>query len=189
MHLFLEKFTIKDVFQSNDVHSIRYGKDRNSRKNSKLQHLFLTVQEPNVGLRFRAGALFFISLSMAIFSIFVMGWYVYIDLFLIVLFCIATIYLLGGVMALLRNERKAMFPIFVVNLLSFVLLLVFFLASLAGYFTDPCFIEPMSCDDQLTDAPAIVNAIGVWTGILALFTYISWSLQRGYSVKFDGSEE
>lgn len=92
-------------------------------------------------------------------------------------------------MVLLRNERKAMFPIFAVNLLSFVFVLVFCLAFLYGYFTDPCYIEPMSCDDQLTDAPAELKAITVWTGILALFTYISWSLQRGYRVKFDGSEE
>ena len=141
------------------------------------------MQEPIVGLKLRAGALFFIILSMAIFSIFVMGWYVYIDLLLIVLFCIAIVYFLGGVIALLRNERKAMFPIFAVNLLSFVFLLVFFLAYLYGYFTDPCYIEPMSCDDQLTDAPAELKAISVWTGILALFTYMSWRLQRGNGIE------
>ena len=117
-----------------------------------------------------------------------MGWFVYIDLFLIVLFGIAIIYFLGGVIALLRNNRKAMFPIFAVNLLSFVFLLVFFLAFLYGYFTDPCYIEPMSCDDQLTDAPAELRAITVCTGILALFTYMSWRLQRGYSVETDNEE-
>tara|TARA_B100000161_G_scaffold217300_1_gene162308 strand:+ start:68 stop:508 length:441 start_codon:yes stop_codon:yes gene_type:complete len=146
------------------------------------------VQEPIVGLKLRAGALFFMLLSMAIFSIFVMGWYVYIDLLLIVLFCIAIVYFLGGVIALLRNERKAMFPIFAVNLLSFVFLLVFFLAYLYGYFTDPCYIEPMSCDDQLTDAPAELRAIGVWTGILALFTYMPWRLQRGHGVESNEEE-
>ena len=153
------------------------------RKNCKSLYLFRTVQEPIVGLRLRAGALFFIILSMAIFSIFVMGWFVYINLLLIVLFCIAIVYFLGGVIALLRNERKAMFPIFAVNLLSFVFLLVFFLAYLYGYFTDPCYIEPMSCDDQLTDAPAELKAISVWTGILALFTYMSWRLQRGNGIE------
>ena len=158
------------------------------RKNCKLPHLLRTVQEPNVDLRLKAGALFFIILSVAIFSIFVMGWFVYINLFLIVLFCIAIIYFLGGVIALLRNERKAMFPIFAVNLLSFVFVLVFYLAFLYGYFTDPCYIEPMSCDDQLTDAPAELRAITVWTGILALFTYMSWRLQRGYSVETDNEE-
>ncbi|MAK57464.1 MAG: hypothetical protein CML26_02705 [Rhizobiales bacterium] len=146
------------------------------------------MQEPIVGLKLRAGALFFMLLSMAIFSIFVMGWYVYIDLLLIVLFCIAIVYFLGGVIALLRNERKAMFPIFAVNLLSFVFLLVFFLAYLYGYFTDPCYIEPMSCDDQLTDAPAELRAIGVWTGILALFTYMPWRLQRGHGVESNEEE-
>ena len=158
------------------------------RKNCKLLHLSRIVQEPNVDLRLKAGALFFIILSVAIFSIFVMGWIVYINLFLIVLFCIAIIYFLGGVIALLRNERKAMFPIFAVNLLSFVFVLVFYLAFLYGYFTDPCYIEPMSCDDQLTDAPAELRAITVWTGILALFTYMSWRLQRGYSVETDNEE-
>ena len=158
------------------------------RKNCKLLHLSRIVQEPNVDLRLKAGALFFIILSVAIFSIFVMGWFVYINLFLIVLFCIAIIYFLGGVIALLRNERKAMFPIFAVNLLSFVFVLVFYLAFLYGYFTDPCYIEPMSCDDQLTDAPAELRAITVWTGILALFTYMSWRLQRGYSVETDNEE-
>ena len=118
-----------------------------------------------------------------------MGWFVYINLFLIVLFGVAIVYFLGGVIALLRNNRKAMFPIFAVNLLSFVFLLVFFLAFLYGYFTDPCYIDPMSCDDQLTDAPAELKAIGVWTGILALITYMSWRLQRGYIVRSDTSEE
>ena len=118
-----------------------------------------------------------------------MGWFVYIDLFLIVLFGVAIIYFLGGVIALLRNERKAMIPIFLVNLLSFVFVLVFYLAFLYSYFTDPCYIEPMSCDDQLTDAPAELKAITVWTGILALFTYMSWRLQRGHTVQADESEE
>ena len=117
-----------------------------------------------------------------------MGWFVYIDLFLIVLFGVAIVYFLGGVIALLRNNRKAMFPIFAVNLLSFVFLLVFFLAFLYGYFTDPCYIDPMSCDDQLTDAPAELKAIGVWTGILALITYMSWRLQRGPSIESDDEE-
>ncbi len=117
-----------------------------------------------------------------------MGWFVYINLFLIVLFCIAIVYFLGGVMALLRNDRRAMFPIFAVNFLSFVFVLVFCLAFLYGYFTDPCYIEPMSCDDQLTDAPAELKAIGVWTGILALFTYMSWRLYRGCSVEMDDEE-
>lgn len=118
-----------------------------------------------------------------------LGWFVYIDLFLIVLFGVAIIYFLGGVIALLRNERKAMIPIFLVNLLSFVFVLIFYLAYLYGYFTDPCYIEPMSCDDQLTDAPAELKAITVWTGILALFTYMSWRLQKGYSVRSDASVE
>jgi hypothetical protein len=176
------------VFQSNEEHSIHYDEASTCRKNCKSLHLFGTVQEPNVDLRLRAGALFFIILSMAIFSIFVMGWFVYIDLFLIVLFGVAIIYFLGGVIALFRNERKAMFPIFAVNLLSFVFVLVFYLAYLYGYFTDPCYIEPMSCDDQLTDAPAELKAITVWTGILALFTYMSWRLQRGYSIETDNEE-
>ena len=158
------------------------------RKNCKSLYLLRTVQEPNVDLRLKAGALFFIILSVAIFSIFVMGWFVYINLFLIVLFCIAIVYFLGGVMALLRNDRRAMFPIFAVNFLSFVFVLVFYLAFLYGYFTDPCYIEPMSCDDQLTDAPAELKAITVWTGILALFTYMSWRLYRGCSVEMDDEE-
>ena len=111
-----------------------------------------------------------------------MGWFVYIDLFLIVLFGVAIIYFLGGVIALLRNERKAMFPIFAVNLLSFVFVLVFYLAYLYGYFTDPCYIEPMSCDDQLTDAPAELKEFLHYRHgqeFLQLFTYMSWRLQRG----------
>ena len=59
-----------------------------------------------------------------------MGWYVYINLFLIVLIFIATTYLLGGTTAFFRNQRKGMFAIFAVNLISFVLLLVFYLKVL-----------------------------------------------------------
>ena len=151
-------------------------------------HFFRIVQESNVGLRFRAGALFFIILSIPIFSIFVMGWYVYINLFLIVLIFIATTYLLGGTTAFFRNQRKGMFAIFAVNLLSFVLLLIFYLTYLYGYLTDPCYIEPMRCDDQLTDSPAELKAIGVWTGILALFTYMSWRLQKSHSAETDNEE-
>ena len=176
------------MFRSNDVHSKRCEKYNTCSKNSKLLQLFHTVQEPNVGLRFRAGALFFIILSIPIFSIFVMGWYVYINLFLIVLIFIATTYLLGGTTAFFRNQRKGMLAIFAVNLLSFVLLLVFYLTYLYGYLTDPCYIEPMRCDDQLTDSPAELKAIGVWTGILALLTYMSWRLQRGHSVETENEE-
>ena len=96
LQLSFEKSTIKCVFQSNDVHSIRHDETSVCRKNCKLVHLFCTVEEPDVDLGFRVGALFFIILSMAIFSIFVMGWFVYIDLFLILLFCIAIVYFLGG---------------------------------------------------------------------------------------------
>ena len=117
-----------------------------------------------------------------------MGWYVYINLFLIVLIFIATTYLLGGTTAFFRNQRKGMLAIFAVNLLSFVLLLVFYLTYLYGYLTDPCYIEPMRCDDQLTDSPAELKAIGVWTGILALLTYMSWRLQRGHSVETENEE-
>ena len=176
------------MFRSNDVPTNRCEKYNICSKTSKLLHLFRTVQEPDVGLGFRAGALFFIILSIPIFSIFVMGKYVYINLFLIVLMFIATTYFLGGTIAFFRNQRKGMVAIFAVNLLSLVLVLVFFLTSLYGYLTDPCYIEPMRCDDQLTDSPAELKGIGISTGVLALFTYMSWRLQRDHGVKTDNEE-
>ena len=134
----------------------------------------------NVHLRLRAGALFFITLSLAILSIIMTGWNDYANLVTIVVLTLAMTYLFGGTLALVRNERKGILSIFIANLLTFVLLLAFFLFALYGYFTDPCYLEPASCDDQLTDAPAELTAIGVWTGILALITYMSWRLQRGH---------
>ena len=81
-----------------------------------------------------------------------------------------------------------MVAIFVVNLVILVPLLVFFLLILYAYFTHPCYADPMSCDDQLTDHPALLKGLGILSGILALFTYMSWRLQRGPSIESDDEE-
>ena len=152
-------------------------------------HLFRTVREPNVDLKLRAGALFFIIFSIALFSIVLMNWYGYVDLYHIVMIAIAITYLIGGTITLKQNERKGMVAIFVVNLVILVPLLVFFLLILYAYYTHPCYADPMSCDDQLTDHPALLMGLGILSGILALLTYISWRLQRGHTVQADESEE
>ena len=108
------------------------------------------------------------------------AWTGYVNLVSVLVFATATTYLVGGAIVLRRNERKGMLPIFLVNLLAFVLLATFFVFYLYSYLTDPCYLNPSSCDDQLTDSPFELRALGVWTGLLAVFTYVSWRLQRGH---------
>jgi len=143
-------------------------------------HVFHAMSESGVGLSLRAGALFFIVVSLAIFFIMAIGWTGYVNLVSILIFVIATTYLVGGAIALLRNERKGMLAIFIVNLLTFTLLATFFVFYLYSYLTHPCYLNPSSCDDQLTDSPSELRALGVWTGVLAVFTYMSWRLQGGH---------
>ena len=143
-------------------------------------HVFHAMSESGVGLSLRAGALFFIVVALALFFIMATAWTGYVDLVSIFVLTTATTYLVGGGIVLRRNERKGMLPIFIVNLLAFVLLATFFVFYLYSYLTDPCYLNPSSCDDQLTDTPFELRALGVWTGLLAVFTYISWRLLRGH---------
>ena len=142
-------------------------------------HVSIVMLESGDGLGLRAGALFFIVVSMVIFSIMAVGWTGYVNLITILVLSTATTYLVGGAVVLLRNKRVGMLLIFIVNMLAFILLAAFFLLFLYGYLTDPCYLNPASCDDQLTDTPSELRAVGVWTGVLAVFTYVSWRLLRG----------
>ena len=142
-------------------------------------HVSTTMSESGVGLGLRGGALFFIVVSLAVFFIMAIGWTGYVNLVTILVLATATTYLVGGAVALLRNERKGMLAIFIVNLLAFILLATFFVFSLYAYYTHPCYLNPASCDDQLTDSPFELKALGFWTGVLAVFTYMSRRLQRG----------
>ena len=161
--------------RANDITSL-VRKD----KNCKLMHLFHVMSESGIGLSLRAGALFFIIVSLVVFFIMTVGWTGHINLVTILILATATTYLAGGAVVLLRNDRVGMLPIFIINILVFILLAAFFLFYMYGYFTDPCYLNPASCDDQLTDSPLELRAIGVWTGVLAVFTYMSWRLLRGH---------
>lgn len=143
-------------------------------------HVFHAMSKSGVGVSLRAGALFFIVAALALFFIMATAWTGYVNLVSVLVFATATTYLVGGAIVLLRKERKGMLPIFIVNLLALILLATFFVFYLYSYLTDPCYINPSSCDDQLTDSPSELRALGVWTGLLAVFTYISWRLQRGH---------
>jgi len=143
-------------------------------------HVFHAMSESGVGLSLRAGALFFIVVALVLFFIMATAWTSYVNLVSVLVLTTATTYLVGGGIALRRNERKGMLPIFIVNLLAFILLATFFVFYLYSYLTDPCYLNPSSCDDQLTDSPSELRALGVWTGLLAVFTYVSWRLQLGH---------
>ena len=143
-------------------------------------HVVHAMSKSGVGVSLRAGALFFIVVALALFFIMATAWTGYVDLVSILVLTTATTYLVGGGIALRRNERKGMLPIFIVNLLAFILLATFFVFYLYSYLTDPCYLNPSSCDDQLTDSPSELRALGVWTGLLAVLTYVSWRLQRGH---------
>lgn len=106
---------------------------------------------------------------------------------IIPLVVLAITYFVGGGIALILNNRKGMLSIFIVNLLALIPFFAFFMIFLFGYFTHPCYIDPSSCDDELTDSPMYLKAFGLMTTLLALITYMSWRLQRVQ--KIDESKE
>ena len=136
------------------------------------------MSDSNDMLRLRAGAVFFVALSLMMWFIMAVGWTYYRNLQTVVFVVLAITCFLGGAIALVQKNRKAMFPIFIANSLALILLLTFFLLALYGYFTDPCYLEPASCDDQLTDSPAFLKALGFWTVFLSSITFMSWRLQK-----------
>ena len=144
----------------------------------KLKCSTNTVQEANVNLRFRAGALFFVILSLGLCYMLATGPANQPSIEIIPMTVLAITHFIGGGIALTRNNRKGMSSIFIVNLLALIPFSAFFLFLVFGYFTDPCYIDPSSCDDELTDTPFIVKAFGLWTALFALITYMSWRLQR-----------
>ena len=93
------------------------------------------MSESGIGLSLRAGALFFIIVSLVVFFIMTVGWTGYINLVTILILATATTYLAGGAVVLLRNDRVGMLPIFIINILVFILLAAFFLFYMYGYFT------------------------------------------------------
>jgi len=139
------------------------------------------VDEANVKLRFRASALFFIILSLSLFYLMAVGWthpQKGVNREVIPLAVVAITYLVGGGTALLGNNRKGMLSIFIVNLLTLIFFFAFFMIFLFGYFTHPCYIDPSSCDDELTDTPMYLKAFAMMTVLFVLVTYMSWRLQR-----------
>ena len=163
------------------VHIRLFLTDELYRNCCKLKCSTDTVQEANVNLRFRVGALFFVILSLSLFYLMVVGWTHPkngINNEIIPLVVLTITYFVGGGIALTLNNRKGMLSIFVVNLLALIAFSVFFLLLVIGYLTDPCYIDPSSCDDQLTDTPMYLKAFGIITVLFALMTYMSWRLQR-----------
>ena len=83
------------------------------------------MSKSGVGVSLRAGALFFIVVALALFLIMATAWTGYVNLVSVLVFATATTYLVGGAIVLLRKERKGMLPIFMINLLAFILLATF----------------------------------------------------------------
>ena len=139
-------------------------------------------EEGNVSLRTRmCGAFFFLlSLPMAYLALFLDFWPIELDglQFSIPFLVLTLTYFCGGVSVLFDGKRMGATAIYVVNLLALVPFLAFFLILMYGYFTDPCYIDPSSCDDELTDTPFYLKALGLWTALFALITYVSWRLHR-----------
>ena len=84
----------------------------------------------------------------------------------------------GGAAFLFAKNRRGMTAIFIANILVLLLLLSYILMLLGAYFNDPCYIDPSSCDDELTDTPFYLKAIGLGVTLFALMTVMSWRLHR-----------
>jgi hypothetical protein len=137
-----------------------------------------------VPLKQRAGGAIFILLSLFMGYItwllnFEIGFATTDDRYLSIPFFALTItYFCGGFNILFGKESKWRLAIFVVNIILLILLTSFFLLVLVGYFTNPCYVDPMVCDDELTDTPMYLKMFGFLDAILALFTYTSWRLRQ-----------
>ena len=143
------------------------------------------MEEDTPSLRFRIGAIFFMILSLFLgylASMFSGNFSP--DSFdeekggFVILSVLAITYFLGGAAALFGNYRNGMKAIFIVNLLSFILFLGYFLYFAWSYVNHPCYVNTGQCDDQLTDTPLYLQACGLWVAMFALFTFISWRLKR-----------
>lgn len=140
------------------------------------------MDDGNVSLRTRIGGTFFfiLSLPMAYLALLLDFWAVDLDglQFSIPFLVLTVTYFCGGITLLFDGKRMGATAIHVVNLLSLVSFLTFFLIMMYGYFTDPCYVDPSSCDDQLTDTPFYLTALGLWTTFFAVITFASWRLHR-----------
>jgi hypothetical protein len=68
--------------------------------------------------------------------------------------------------------------VFIVNIIVLIPLASLFLLVLVGYFTNPCYLDPTVCDDELTDTPMYLQMFGFWGAILSFVTYTSWRLRQ-----------
>jgi len=131
-----------------------------------------------VTLKQRAGGTFFILLSLFM-GFMALAWWVGDAVPFALLFFVLTITdFCGGFCILFGKESKWRLAVFIVNIIVLIPLASFFLLVLVGYFTNPCYIDPMVCDDELTDTPMYLKMLGFWVAILALVTYTSWRLRQ-----------
>jgi len=140
------------------------------------------VNEEKTSLKYKAGAVFFIvnSFLMGYFTL-LMDFYSFQfgDQIISVPFLVLTItHFFGGCAALFNNKGKGMAAIFIANILVLMLFIIFILMLLWGYFNHPCYIDPAICDDELTDTPFYLKAIGLLVTIFALITFMSWRMYR-----------
>ena len=144
------------------------------------------MDDGNVSLRTRIGGSFFfiLSFAMAYLALLLDFWVVKLDglQFSIPFLVLTVTYFCGGTTLLFDGKRMGATAIYVVNFISLASFLAFFLILMYGYFTDPCYVGPSSCDDQLTDTPFYLTALGLWTAFFAAITYASWRLHRKPSI-------
>jgi len=143
------------------------------------------VEEETPSLRFRIGAIFFMILSLFLGYLASTFWGNFSPdgwsedkVGFVILSVMAITYFFGSAAALFGNYRNGMKAIFIVNMLSFIIFLAIFLLFAWSYFNHPCYINPETCDDELTDSPFYLKACGLWVAVLALITFISWRLKR-----------
>lgn len=142
------------------------------------------MKEEKTSLKFKAGGVFFILLSLFMGYVswlfnFEIGYATTDDRFLSIPFIVLTItYFCGGFCILFGKESKWRLAIFIVNIIVLILFTSIFLLVLVGYFTHPCYVDPMVCDDELTDTPFFLKAIGLFVTIFAMITFMSWRMYR-----------
>lgn len=144
------------------------------------------MREEKTSLKFKAGGVFFIvnSFLMGYFATlmdfysFQLGEQINSNQVSIPFLVLTITHFFGGFAVLFDKKVKGMAAIFIANILVLLLFLTYISMLSWSYFNHPCYIDPAICDDELTDTPFYLKAIGLLVTIFALITFMSWRMYR-----------
>ena len=144
------------------------------------------MEEEKTSLKFKAGAVFFIVNSFLMgylatlidFYSFQFGEQINSNQISIPFLVLTITHFFGGCAVLFDKKVKGISAIFIANILVLLLFVTYISMLLWSYFNHPCYIYPIMCDEELTDTPSYLKAIGLLVTIFALITFMSWRMYR-----------